>query len=149
MKIIILILSVFLATSCSNDDDNQTAQFTPVTFTEIGTGFTDLNDNIEQNLLITTETDWNTLLNYFPDGVVDGYINETNIDFNNYSIIAIISENQPNTGYSVNITSIEENDNLIIVYSEIQNAGSGFAVITQPFQIVKISTTNKEIVFEQ
>lgn len=148
MKTIILILSVFLATSCSNDDDNQTAQLTPVTFTEIGTGFTDLNDNIEQNLLITTETDWNTLLNYFPNYIVDGYINETNIDFNDYSIIAIISENQPSSGFSVNITSIEENDNLIIVYSEIQNSGSGYTGFFQPFQIVKIPVTNKPVEFE-
>ena len=149
MKTIILILSIFLATSCSNDDDdNQTVQFTPVTFTEIGRGFTGLDGDMEQNLLITTETDWNSLLNYFPSYTVDGYINETNIDFNEYSIIAIISEDQPNTGFSVNITSIEENDNLIIVYSEIQNAGSGYAVIVQPFQIVKIPQTNKPIEFE-
>jgi len=147
MKTIILILSIFFATSCSNDDDIQADQSTPINFTEIGKGYTGLNDNSSQNLFITTEAEWNNLLNYLPNDVVDDF-NETNVNFNEYNIIAIISQNQPDTGHSLCITNIEENDNTVFIFSEIQNSGSGFTAIVQPFHIVKMPKTDKTIEFE-
>ena len=131
---------------CSNDNDS-IYQPTKIIFTEIGQGFTELNDNLAQNLIITTETEWNILMDNLPSEFVDNF-NEININFNEFIIIAVITENQPNTGYSVSVNEIIENKNSINVFSEIQYTGSGYTRIVQPFHIVKIPSTSKEIVFE-
>ena len=132
---------------CCNNDNDSNYQSTKIIFTEIGLGFTELNDNLAQNLIIATETEWNILLDNLPSEFVDNF-NEININFNEFIIIALITENQPNTGYSVSINEIIENKNSINVFSEIHYVGSGYAAIVQPFHIVKIPSTNKEIVFE-
>ena len=132
---------------CCNNDNDSNYQSTKIIFTEIGLGFTELNDNLAQNLIIATETEWNILLDNLPSEFVDNF-NEININFNEFIIIAVITENQPNTGYSVSINEIIENKNSINVFSEIQYKGSGYTRIVQPFHIVKIPSTNKEIVFE-
>lgn len=131
---------------CSNDNDS-IYQSTKIIFTEIGQGFTELNDNLAQNLIIATETEWNILIDNLPSEFVDNF-NEININFNEFIIIAVITENQPNTGYSVSVNEIIENKNSINVFSEIQYTGSGYTRIVQPFHIVKIPSTSKEIVFE-
>jgi hypothetical protein len=131
---------------CSNDNDS-IYQPKKIIFTEIGQGFTELNDNLAQNLIIATETEWNILIDNLPSEFVDNF-NEININFNEFIIIAVITENQPNTGYSVSVNEIIENKNSINVFSEIQYTGSGYTRIVQPFHIVKIPSTSKEIVFE-
>ena len=132
---------------CCNNDNDSNYQSTKIIFTEIGLGFTELNDNLAQNLIIATETEWNILLDNLPSEFVDNF-NEININFNEFIIIALITENQPNTGYSVSVNEIIENKNSINVFSEIQYTGSGYTRIVQPFHIVKIPSTSKEIVFE-
>ena len=132
---------------CCNNDNDSNYQSTKIIFTEIGLGFTELNDNLAQNLIIATETEWNILLDNLPSEFVDNF-NEININFNEFIIIAVITENQPNTGYSVSVNEIIENKNSINVFSEIHYVGSGYTRIVQPFHIVKIPSTNKEIVFE-
>ena len=149
MKTIILILSVFLATSCSSDDDNQTAQSTPITFTEIGKGalFGNGTEGITQsNMVIDNSTDWQNLMTQ-----MDSYSNvttqfsETNIDFNTYTVIGIFLEVKP-SGWEVEISNIEENTtNIMVSKTETEAINS---VITQPFHIVKIPVTNKPIEFE-
>ena len=132
---------------CCNNYNDSNYQSTKIIFTEIGLGFTELNDNLAQNLIIATETEWNILLDNLPSEFVDNF-NEININFNEFIIIALITENQPNTGYSVSVNEIIENKNSINVFSEIQYTGSGYTRIVQPFHIVKIPSTSKEIVFE-
>ena len=87
------------------------------------------------------------MIDNLPSEFVDNF-NEININFNEFIIIAVITENQPNTGYSVSVNEIIENKNSINVFSEIQYTGSGYTRIVQPFHIVKIPSTSKEIVFE-
>ena len=132
---------------CCNNDNDSNYESTEIIFTEIGRGFTELSDNLAKNLIITTETEWNIFLDYLPSEFVDNF-NEININFNEFIIISVITENQPDTGYSVSINEIIENKNSINVFSEIQYTGSGYTRIVQPFHIVKIPSTNKEIVFE-
>ncbi len=150
MKTIILILSVFLATSCSNDDDNNvTAQSTPIAFTEIGKGALFGNGSegiVESNMVIDNTTDWQNLMSQMNsvNNVTDEF-SETNIDFNTYIVIAIFLEVKPN-GWQVEISSIIENVSSIVV-STVEAEGINLAV-TQPFYIVKIPVTNKPIEFE-
>jgi hypothetical protein len=150
MKTLILILSVFLATSCSNDDDNNvTAQSTPIAFTEIGKGALFGNGSegiVESNMVIDNTTDWQNLMSQMNsvNNVTDEF-SETNIDFNTYIVIAIFLEVKPN-GWQVEISSIIENVSSIVV-STVEAEGINLAV-TQPFYIVKIPVTNKPIEFE-
>jgi len=148
MKTIILILSFFLATSCS-DDDNTTTQSTPITFTEIGKGalFGNGTEGIAQsNMVIDNTTDWQNLMtqmNSFNN--VTNEFSETNIDFNVYTVIGVFLEVKP-SGWEVEISNIEENNtNIMVSKTEIEAVNS---VITQPFHIVKIPITNKPIEFE-
>lgn len=149
MKTIILILSIFFATSCSNDDDIQTAQSTPINFTEIGKGalFGNGSEGIAQsNIVIDNTTDWQNLIdqmNSFSN--ISNSFTETSIDFNSYAIITVFLEIKP-TSWEVSITNITENETNISV--SVQETEMDNTVITQPFHIVKIPITNKPIEFE-
>lgn len=149
MKTIILILSIFLATSCSSDDASQTAQSTPITFTEIGKGaiFGNGTEGIAQsNIVIDNTTDWQNLMTQMDSfNNITNEFSETNIDFNIYTVIAIFLEVKP-SGWEVEISNIEENNTNIMVSKTETEADN--SVITQPFHIVKIPITNKPIEFE-
>lgn len=153
MKIIVfLFCSAFLTLSCKNDDDNSHFQPTEITFTEIAKG--ELSGNgqegiTQSNLVVNNQTSWQNLM-----AQMDSYSNvsdmfsETSIDFDNYTVIAIFDTIRPHSGYSIQVDSVfEELDQITINYSE-QSLSSGFAVIIQPFHIVKIPISNKPIVFQ-
>lgn len=148
MKTIIIIFSLFLATSCSRDD-NATTQSTPICFTEIGKGALFGNgseDIVQSNMVIDNTIDWQNLINQMNSvNNVTNEFSETNIDFNAYIIIAIFLEIKQH-GWEVEISSIVENTNSILV-SKIETEAIN-TVITQPFHIVKIPITNKPIEFE-
>lgn len=138
---------VFVILSCNNNDE-QSSSFTPqnIPFTLIGSGPYSGNA-VTSNLIIQNNTQWNNLMNQLtPD--VTNQLTETNIDFNNFILIAVIDEVRPNTGFSVIITNIVENENNIIVSVNHNNSGSGYNVLTQPFHIVKIPIQTKPIVFQ-
>tara|TARA_B100000768_G_C11014632_1_gene263508 strand:- start:136 stop:585 length:450 start_codon:yes stop_codon:yes gene_type:complete len=149
MKTIILILSLILAISCNSDDDNSQFQSTEITFTEIGKGNLDGNgsENVSQsNLLINNQTDWQNLIDQMNSvNNISNSFTETTIDFDSYSIVAIFLDIKP-TGWEVSITNITENETNISV--SIQETEMDNTVITQPFHIVKIPKTNKEIMIE-
>lgn len=148
MKTIILILSLFAVVGCDNDDDGNTNfQSTEITPVEIGKGalYGNGSEEIPQsNLVIEDETNWQNLLEQMNtnDNVSDSF-SETDIDFNNYMVIAVFLEIKP-TGWEVEINSIVENENNITITTEEVEFAS--AVITQPFHIVKIPITDKEII---
>ena len=149
MKTLILTFSLFFMLSCNNDDNNSNFQSTVITFTEIGKGNLDGNgsENVSQsNLLINNQTDWQNLIDQMNsvNNISDNFT-ETTIDFDSYSIVAIFLEIKP-TGWEVSITNITENETNISV--SIQETEMDNTVITQPFHIVKIPKTNKEIVIE-
>ena len=147
MKSIILILSLFLVTSCNSDD--YTTQSTPINFTEIGKGALFGNGSegiVQSNMVIDNTTDWQNLMNQMNsvNNATDGF-SETNIDFSTYIVIAIFLEVKQH-GWEVEISNIEENTTNIMVSKTETEADN--SVITQPFHIVKIPITNKPIEFE-
>ena len=149
MKTILLILSFFLSFGCNNNDPQKPFQSTEITFTEIGQGalFGNGVENISQsNLLINNQTDWQNLVSQMNSvNNVSDTFSETSIDFDNFSVIAIFLEIKGN-GWEVVINTIIENEDYITI--SIQETESMTTVITQPFQIVKIPKTTKEIVAE-
>ena len=97
-------------------------------------------------MVINNTTDWQNLIiqmNSFNN--VSGNFSETDIDFDNYLIIAVFLEVKPN-GWEVQINNITENENSLVVSTNENEFDS--SVITQPFSIVKIRRTEKTIEFE-
>jgi hypothetical protein len=72
----------------------------------------------------------------------------TTIDFSLYNLIVVIDIARPNLSYSININSITENQNNIIV--DISSSGSmnGYNAGCIPFHIVKIPIQSKPFVFQ-
>lgn len=151
MKTIILFFSLFFIISCDNDDDSS-SQSIEMSFIEIGKGQLSGNgqEGISQsNFAINSLSSWQNLI-----AQMDSYDNvsntfsETSIDFDNYTVIAVFDTIRPHSGYSIQVDNIiEELEYLTINYSE-QSSSDGFAVIIQPFHIIEISKTNKDIIFE-
>lgn len=150
MKNLILIFSILLSLTCCSDDDN--SKLKTVDFTLIGQGELSGNgaENISQsNLTINDLNTWNELMikmNSIND-VTDNF-KETELDFNQYQIIAIFDQIYGNGGHSIDVTNIFEKKNNLIVKIENLKNGDDTQVVTQPFHIIKIIKTEKQIIFE-
>src|SRR5690606_6896479 len=154
MKNIILIsfLSFFLI-NCDGDD-NTTAlnnEFpTEIEYTLIGKG-EDITggDSVDSANLVFNNTDeWNDFLATIDDiSNVSNTFTETEIDFANYQIIAVIDEVKTTGGFSINITNVIEFSDNITVEVERPLPGGDSAVMTQPYHIIKIPKSSKPINF--
>tara|TARA_R110002096_G_scaffold334999_1_gene528636 strand:+ start:639 stop:1073 length:435 start_codon:yes stop_codon:yes gene_type:complete len=143
-------LSLIFVVSCNNDDDNDPEfQPTEINFSGVGRGslLGNGDEGIEQsNLLINNDSDWQYLMTQMniTNNVTAGFT-ETDIDFETYSIVAVFLEIKP-VGWYLEITNIIENeDNIALTVEEVESVA---AIITQPFHIVKIPKTEKEIVLQ-
>ena len=153
MKTLILSLVLFFTLSCNNNDDNQSATnvATPITPTLIGKGelFIPYNNiNVQQNINISNQTDWNNFIAVLGNSGNPSFIlSETVIDFNNFEIIAVFDNVKPTGGNSIDITSIIENvDNISVTIQRLQSGDA--TVVTQPYHIVKIPISTKPVVFQ-
>ena len=80
----------FIISSCSSDNDENTESKTPVTIHQIGKGNLVGTYVTQQNMVITTTAQWSALLsNLDASNNISGGFTETNIDFNQYMIIAV------------------------------------------------------------
>lgn len=145
--IILSAFCIFIFASCNDNDDDNT-DFTPVEFTKIGKGTLSGSgkENItKSNLVIKDETDWQNLLDKMNtvNEVTPGF-SETSIDFDQYQVIAVFLDVK-SSGWEVEINEINGNkDNILVSTKETEYAST---VMSQPFSIVKLSKTNKEISF--
>jgi len=107
-----------------------------------GSGAENLN---KQNVVITDSIQWQRLLSEMDSHrSVSSSLTETNIDFDKFQLIVIIDSVRPNL-CEINIKSITENKSDISVC--IEKTSYDATVVTQPFCIVKIGKTNKNINF--
>ena len=143
-NLIYLVLSLFVLTACSNDDNDVIAN--DVQFTTVGKNTLNGGENIPQsNFVFNNETDWNNFLiqvNAIND--VSGTFNETEIDFAAFTVIAVVDDIKT-SGSEINIVTAVENTNTITISSELTIYST--TVISQPFHIIKIPKTNKPIIF--
>ncbi|MEN8125874.1 MAG: protease complex subunit PrcB family protein [Bacteroidota bacterium] len=139
-----------LLISCINKDDNN--ELNQIEFTTIGQGnlYGNGRENIvEQNLVVSNENDWNELINKMNsvNNVSNGFT-KSNIDFSNFTVLAVFDEIKTSGGHSIDMIKIVENDTEIIVTIDHILPGIATTIMTQPYHIVKISKNNKTIIFE-
>ena len=150
MKNMFLILFTVLSIcSCSKNGDNQVFPQSKE-FDVIYNGVLSGNGSegiTQSNMVINNTIDWENLMSQMNNSfntVTDNF-SETDIDFDNYLIIAVFLDVKP-SGWEVKITNITENESsLVVSTNEAQFISSE---ITQPFSIVKIRRTEKAIEFE-
>ena len=99
--------------------------------------------------VIKSAEDWNTLLQQVDkENPVSQDFSETDIDFDNYMVIAIFDKLQMSGGHAVDITSVMDNDDSIwIKVAYINPGGSAPSVITQPYYIARIPRSDKPVIF--
>ena len=142
------LLFILLTGGCSNEDDMQTVIYPSL----IGKG--DLYGSGEegiqkQNIVISDTAAWNELkikMNCINN--TTGSFTETEINFSEYIILAAFSELRPLGGCSIEIKNVFEYSGGINVRIENFVPQAGVAEETQPYHIVKIPKTNKQIFFE-
>ena len=151
MKRIILLLSIIILTSCTNSEAEIENEKFPISIelieigkgTLTGSGFENI---LETKTIIKNTEDWNNLISKMNSVEnVSNRFNTNEINFDTHFIIATILELK-SSGWEVEINEIVENlENLIVKTKEIE----GFTLAyTQPFHIVLIPKTEKEIIFE-
>lgn len=162
MKNLFFLFVSLIIVSCNNNDEPEPATTPFVPFTINPTLISKRNVGVsssvgisEQKTIYNESTNWNLLLNqidsyYLPFGInyMEEYFTETNIDFTNFTVIAVFDQVYGNGGHSIDITNITEYENNIVVTVENLLTGNASSVITQPYHIVKIPKTTKPIVFE-
>ncbi|GHT48378.1 hypothetical protein AGMMS49965_26550 [Bacteroidia bacterium] len=103
----------------------------------------------QQGIVIKTQSQWDNLKHAMDEvnNTSNSFL-EKEIDFNNYQIIAVFDEVKGNGGWSIDITDIAEYFNTIVVTVKNLKTGDLTSVITQPYHIVKIPASSKEIIFK-
>jgi hypothetical protein len=102
----------------------------------------------KQNLVIKTQAEWEQLKTAINkvNQETDHFL-ETDIDFSVYQAIAAFEEVKGNGGWSIDIANITESPDSVIVSIQNVKKGNATSVITQPYHIVKMPTSEKKIVF--
>ena len=104
----------------------------------------------QQNIVITNNNDWENLkaaMNSYNDNTTQYSFSEEHVNFSQYQVIAVFDEVKTHGGFSIDIVEITEYSDKIVVEVDKLKQGGLICVITQPFHIVKIPISNKEIVF--
>ena len=150
MKQIITLFSIlFLLTSCNNDSDDSKQSNVQFSVIAQGDPSPSQTQNISKsNLVIKDSESWNNLLNTISTYEIARFT-ETNIDFSKYRVIVVFDQVYSNGGHSIDITKITEDHYHIFVKVEKLLKGNDATVVTQPYHIVKIPKTEKEIVFKK
>ena len=103
----------------------------------------------QQNLVIKNQTEWNALLNVVDSGM-KGFANafaNYPIDFSQHQIIAIFDEFRGGE-WGIEVANIvEQTCHIVVTYHAWQKEGN--ADSSQAFHLVKISASNKQIMFQE
>lgn len=145
--LLLIITSLFLLFSCQ-DDNNSVESKNNFTVQEIGKGVRLGHFLTQQNTVITNSAQWNTFLTEIDSSSnFSSTFTETNIDFNQFMLIAVVDEVRTSGGYTIDIISVTETtQNIEVVVDNLQK-GNFTTIITQPFHIVKIPKIAKPVVF--
>jgi len=158
----IAILSMVLINCSNNDNDNNVPNNNePTTFEPQNIDFVSIIKDEgsvsrpegsifysgRQNIIFTNSTEWDFFLNNFSSYELNKFI-ETDIDFTTYQILVVINDEKQTGGWSIEITTITEFENEIKVIIVTSDIGNDTTIMSQPYHIVKIPKTNKNVVFD-
>lgn len=148
-KTLILSLVLFLTISCNNSVEENSFTSQTITPTLIGKGSLMGSENIlPQNVVYYNISGWNTILNSIDQFRLAQFTETTNVDFNNFQLIAVFDNVYPSPTYDVSITNITENENNIVVTVTKTLNPSDATIVDQKFHIVKIPKSTKPVVFQ-
>ncbi|KUJ52636.1 protease complex subunit PrcB family protein [Chryseobacterium sp. JAH] len=147
--LLLFFCSLFFILNSCDDNENNIEYKTPITTQPIGKGNLSGSYVSQQNIVITTTAQWTALLNSL-DSVnnISGGFTETNIDFNQFMVIATFDQVFSNGGHSIDIITVDENPQNIVVDLEKLLTGNATSVVTQPYHIVKIPKSTKPVLFQ-
>lgn len=143
-----LILSIMLI-NCNNDNNVEQAfipqVITPILIAQKPSGGPYYNFPNQAFTYFTNENEWEQFkVDYWIQSTI---YPEAIVDFNQHIPIVCIDESRPDSGYVININSIVEYQDNVVV--EVENFyGGGAQTPSRPFIIVKIPKTDKPIVFQ-
>ena len=151
-KYVLILLVAILTFSCNSDNENSDSEMTNVEQTLIvrdnlfGNGDEGL---VDQNMVITNQDSWSNLITQLDavNNVSDSF-SEIDIDFSQYTIIAVLDEIRGSGGHSLELNIMSNSENIIVNVNNISPEGNATTVITQPFIIVKILNSSLPIIFE-
>ncbi|WP_143885631.1 protease complex subunit PrcB family protein [Chryseobacterium binzhouense] len=147
LLLFLLISVLFINYSCNDKDENIESK-TQINFQLIGKGELIGNSLTQQNLVITNSAQWTTLLNTLDaNNDVSGGFTETNIDFNQYMVIAVFDQTYLNGGHSIDIIAVDETASNLEINVEKLLQGNVTSIVTQPYHIVKIPKIAKPVTF--
>ncbi|MBL7886791.1 MAG: protease complex subunit PrcB family protein [Flavobacterium sp.] len=154
MKSVLFCVIAILLFGCSNDNETETP-FTPVNITpiQISKGYISIDATVgPQNTVISNQSTWNQFMSDLSDSGMYAQTSpaflETTVNFTDYRLLVVIDAMRPDTGYSINITNVIENENTINVTKQSTTIGAGYDIVIHPFHIVKIPNSDKPVVFE-
>ena len=102
-----------------------------------------------QNVIVSNINDWEDLWNQTVTWTPD---ERPFVNFNESMVIAVFMGEQNSGGFEIEILELKEADDVIEVVSKftIPEGGSGVTTaLTQPFHMIKINKTDKNIIFSQ
>lgn len=154
-KIIFSALLLASLTGCQSDDP-ATTNNNPVAVDFALVGRENLYGNgseqiSESNLVINDTPAWQALLDQMTTAnTLPLDFGNTDIDFSQWTVVAVFDQVQMSGGYAIDVVSIESDNTSVIVDVEKSNGGEGAeaTVITQPYHIVKMPKTNLPVTFE-
>jgi len=144
------IVILLFALNCKSSENK--AKMTKEDIVLIGKGnlYGSGSEGIEkQNLIIKSPKKWKDLLNKMNavNKVSDSF-SETDIDFSEYTVIAVFDEIKNSGGHSLNLVIQETKDKFLVEVLRKSPDGIATSVMTQPYYIVKVPKSELLIVFE-
>jgi len=142
-----LLLLVIVGCSCSKTSNSNVEN---ISFSQIGKGYL-YGKGIENipkgNIVLSTQKDFDILIEKMDKyNITSKSFHKTNIDFNNFKVIAVFSEVKGYLPAPIEITKIIDNGEDIIVTVKEEEKGD-IPTMNQSFHIVTIPYTNKRIMF--
>jgi hypothetical protein len=159
MKIFFYFLLVLLLFSCEKEVKEISPQ--PVEsqktdileFTTLGKGvLTGAGQEgfVKQGITIKTQGQYDTLLADMSKlNNVKATISDTILDFNHFQVVAVFSNIKMSGGYAVEVKNIKDSVSAIVVNIKEESGGAGADAqyLTQPYHLVKMIKSEKEISF--
>jgi hypothetical protein len=129
--------------------ENSYTSVTPVIIAKGNLYGNSSNQVAKQSQVISTSAEWLQLQSQIStvNTLTNSYL-ENDVDFTQYTVLAIFDEIRYSGEYSIDINVFEDNKTVFVnVIYKAPSGGPVITVITQPYIIVKIPKTTKQVKF--